>query len=79
MAIREAWWQSYETERTDCSVYVNRWGDGVRYGGSTWRAVHAATGTPAYVAFDRLVPDGDALVELFELLDARLDRIDSPR
>ena len=74
MAIREAWWKPYETTRTDCQVTVNRWGDGVRYGGATWRAIHAATGTRAYVSFDRIVPDADALAQLFQVLHARLAR-----
>ena len=73
MAIRAAWWQSYKTPRADCVVCVNHWGDGLSYGGSTWRVVHVTTRTTAYIAFDRPLPEGDALVQLFQLLDARLD------
>ena len=75
MAIREPWWRPDETTRTDCPVKVNRWGDGVRYGGSKWRAIHTATGTRAYVSFDRLVRDADALAQLFQVLHARLARV----
>ena len=71
MTIRQDW-QPYDTDRTDCIVYVKRWGDGLMWRGAAWRAIHQPTQITADVTFDPLVPDGQALAQLFWVLDYRL-------
>jgi hypothetical protein len=67
-------WEPYNTPRSDCIVLVKRWGDGVRWGWSAWRAIHQPTQITAYVSFDRPVPDNDALAQLFQELDGYVER-----
>ena len=67
-------WQPYDSPRTDCIVLVERYGDGVKWAVTAWRAIHQPTQGSAYVSFDRPIPDDDALAQLFLALDRNVAR-----
>ena len=68
-------WKLYESPRTDCTVYVKRWGyrmrpgDAVTWVCTAWRAIHQPTGITVEVPCDRPMSDQDALTQLFLQLD----------